>query len=82
MFFGFAACRIFSVPWPASMPGRIYLFWFNFCGSIVGWSALALDPLRHDHSLGFRPAELRRIGSIIAEQQATLLKAWHEYFAK
>ncbi len=41
-----------------------------------------LDPLRHDHSLGFRPAELRRIGSIIAEQQAALLKAWHEYFAK
>jgi hypothetical protein len=41
-----------------------------------------LDPLRHDHSLGFRPAELRRIGSIIAEQQATLLKAGHEYFAK
>jgi hypothetical protein len=29
-----------------------------------------LDPLRHDHSLGFRPAELRRLGSIIAEQQA------------
>jgi hypothetical protein len=33
-------------------------------------------------ALGFRPAELRRIGSIIAEQQAALLKAWHEYFAK
>ena len=26
--------------------------------------------------------ELRRIGSIIAEQQPALLKAWHEYFAK
>jgi hypothetical protein len=41
-FFGFTACRIFSVPWPPSVPGRIYLFWFNFCGSIVGWSALAI----------------------------------------
>ena len=41
-----------------------------------------LDPVRHDHSLGFRPPELRRIGSIIGEQQPTLLEAWHEYFAK
>jgi hypothetical protein len=32
--------------------------------------------------LGFRPGELRRIGSIIGEQQSTLLEAWHEYFAK
>jgi Domain of unknown function (DUF4160) len=41
-----------------------------------------LDPLRHDHSLGFRPAELRQIGRIIAEHQTALMNAWHEYFAK
>ena len=41
-----------------------------------------LDPLRHDHSLGFRAPELRRIESIIAGQKPALLKAWHEYFAK
>ena len=40
-----------------------------------------LDPPRHDHSLAFRPPELRRIRSIIVEQRPTLLKAWHEYFA-
>ena len=41
-----------------------------------------LDPLQHDHSLGFRPPELRRIESIIAEQRADLLNAWNEYFAQ
>jgi hypothetical protein len=41
-----------------------------------------LDPPRHDHSLGFRAAELRRIGRIIAEQETALMKAWHEYFSK
>jgi hypothetical protein len=41
-----------------------------------------LDPLRHDHSLGFRPPELRRIESIIARQRTNLLNAWDEYFAK
>ena len=41
-----------------------------------------LDPIRHDHSLGFRPPELRRIESIIVGQRTDLLKAWNEYFAK
>lgn len=41
-----------------------------------------LDPLRRDHSSGFRSVELRRIGSIIKAEQPTLLKAWHEHFAK
>ena len=41
-----------------------------------------LDPLRHDHSLGFRPPELRRIQSIIAERRQQLLEAWNEYFAQ
>jgi len=41
-----------------------------------------LDPLRHDHSLGFARPSCAESGSIIAEQQAALLKAWHEYFAK
>ena len=39
-----------------------------------------LDPLRHDHSLGFRPAELRSIQSIIGEKRTQLLEAWNEYF--
>jgi hypothetical protein len=42
LFFGFAACSIFAVPWPKSFAGRLYLFWFNFCGSLVGWGALAI----------------------------------------
>ncbi len=41
-FFGVAACAIFSVPWPASWQGRVYLFWFNFCGSAFGWGALGV----------------------------------------
>jgi hypothetical protein len=41
-----------------------------------------LDPLQHDHSMGLRPPELRRIESIIIEQRADLLNAWNEYFAQ
>ncbi|MCC6170511.1 MAG: DUF4160 domain-containing protein [Gammaproteobacteria bacterium] len=40
-----------------------------------------LDPVRYDHSSGFRPAELRRIGGIIKEYQPALLDTWHEHFA-
>lgn len=39
-----------------------------------------LDPVQYDYSVGFRPSELRKIESIIAEQREALLKAWHEYF--
>ena|SRR5258706_10215993 len=41
-FFGLEACTIFSVPWPSRWPGRIYQFWFNFCGSALGWGTLAV----------------------------------------
>jgi hypothetical protein len=40
------------------------------------------DPLRHDHSLGFRPPELRKIPSIIEERRQQLLDAWNEYFSQ
>ena len=42
LFFGLAACSIFAVSWPRSFAGRLYLFWFNFCGSLLGWGALAI----------------------------------------
>lgn len=45
-FFGFMACRIFGVAWPDSWAGRLYQFWFNFTGSIVGWLALAIEVKR------------------------------------
>lgn len=41
-----------------------------------------LDPLRPDHSLGFRAPELRKIERIIAEQRTQLREAWNEYFAQ
>jgi hypothetical protein len=41
-----------------------------------------LDPIRLDHSHGFRPAELRRIGSMISEHRNRLIEAWDEYFGK
>jgi hypothetical protein len=47
VFFGFAACRIFGVSWPKTLAGRLYLFWFNFCGSLVGWGALAILAYRY-----------------------------------
>lgn len=42
LFFGCKACEIFSVPRPGKKSQRFYLFWFNFCGSLVGWGALWL----------------------------------------
>jgi hypothetical protein len=42
LFFGFKACEIFGVPWPRHWAGRLYLFWFNFSGSLLGWAALAV----------------------------------------
>jgi len=39
-----------------------------------------LDPLRLDHSSGFRPPELRKIQGIIASHRYVLLEAWNEYF--
>jgi len=41
-----------------------------------------LDPMRLDYSQGFRPAELRRIGSMIGEHRNRLIEAWDEYFGK
>jgi hypothetical protein len=40
LFFGWKACEIFSVPEPKKTSQRVYLFWFNFFGSLVGWLAL------------------------------------------
>jgi hypothetical protein len=34
-----------------------------------------LDPLRHDHSLGFRPAELRRIGEYYCGATGSLVES-------
>ena len=42
LFFGLKACEIFGVPWPKHWAGRVYLFWFNFFGSLLGWGALAV----------------------------------------
>lgn len=39
-----------------------------------------LNPLRLEHSVGFRPSELRRIRAIITAKRDELLDAWNEYF--
>jgi len=44
-FFGFKACEIFSVQKPKELSQRLYLFWFNFFGSAVGWFALWVNPI-------------------------------------
>jgi hypothetical protein len=41
-----------------------------------------LDPLRYDHSLGFRPNELRKIQRTLAERKVELLEAWDEFFGQ
>lgn len=39
-----------------------------------------LEPLRYDHSVGFRPVEIGRIQGIIGENLELLLESWNEYF--
>ena len=41
LFFGFKAPEIFNVfPFKDTMAWRFYQFWFNFLGSLVGWTTL------------------------------------------
>ena len=40
-----------------------------------------LDPVRLAYSAGFRPSDIRRIASIIEENQRQLLGAWDEFFS-
>jgi hypothetical protein len=41
---------------------------------------LWLDPVRLERSRGFLRAELRRIEALVGDNEALLLRAWHEYF--
>lgn len=40
-----------------------------------------LQPVRLDHSNGFRRKEIHRIQSIVIEHQTELLNKWNEYFS-
>ncbi|MBI4644876.1 MAG: DUF4160 domain-containing protein [Deltaproteobacteria bacterium] len=40
-----------------------------------------LDPVRLQSSIGFSPAEIRRIERIIQEHRLQLMEAWHAYFS-
>ena len=40
-----------------------------------------LQPVRAAYNYGFSAAELRRIAVIVQENEAALVKAWHEYFS-
>jgi len=41
-----------------------------------------LDPVRFQHSRGFRRPEIRQIEKLIEENAGLLLEAWHEYFGR
>ena len=40
-----------------------------------------LNPVGYDHSVGFRPVEIRRIQAIMEEYMDSFLDAWNEYFS-
>jgi hypothetical protein len=40
-----------------------------------------LNPVRLDRNVGFRPAELRRIEVIVADNRERILEAWDEFFS-
>ena len=39
-----------------------------------------LQPVRLEYNHGFAPTELKKIATIVQDNQALLLKAWHDYF--
>ena len=39
-----------------------------------------LSPVREAYNYGFSPYELNRIAAIARQNEAALLKAWHDYF--
>lgn len=39
-----------------------------------------LLPVREAYNYGFSSTELKRIAAIVEENEAALLKAWHEFF--
>ena len=41
-----------------------------------------LRPVREAYNYGFKPAELTRIAAIARENEAALVKAWHDYFKR
>ena len=41
---------------------------------------LWFDPVRLERSRGFVRAELRRIEALVGDNEALLVRAWHEYF--
>ena len=41
-----------------------------------------LAPVRMAYNFGFRQAELDRIAALVREHEATLSRAWHEYFKR
>jgi hypothetical protein len=43
---------------------------------------LWLTPVRQAYNYGFKPVELNRIAAIARENEAALVKAWHDYFKR
>jgi hypothetical protein len=39
-----------------------------------------LSPVRQAYNYGFNATELNRIAAIVRENEAALLRAWHDYF--
>ena len=39
-----------------------------------------LTPVRLGFAEGFRPAQVRRVHTIVKEHEGRFLEAWHEYF--
>ena len=41
-----------------------------------------LTPVREAYNYGFKPVELKQVAAITTENEAVLLKAWHDYFKR
>jgi hypothetical protein len=39
-----------------------------------------LEPVKLEYNRGFSPTELNKIETTVQDNQAHLLKAWHDYF--
>jgi hypothetical protein len=39
-----------------------------------------LEPVGLEYNMGFAPPELNKVAALVQENQAELVRAWHEYF--
>jgi hypothetical protein len=64
---------------PTVLRSGPYRFFF-YAGDDDGEAKFWLEPIRLEHSYGFRSKEIHRIHRLVEEHQQQFLESWDEFF--